>query len=105
MTDWDDDDLPPARPSGQSARPSARAGTVDRKARLRRRARISGIVLALLVLIASPWWGRRALSHLSFFRLRKVEIEGLRYMPPADVAARMKVDTSQSIWMDLDPVA
>jgi cell division protein FtsQ len=105
MTDWDDDDLPPARPSGQSARPSPRGGTVDRKARLRRRARISGIVLALLVLIASPWWGRRALSHLSFFRLRKVEIEGLRYLPPADVAARMKVDTSQSIWMDLDPVA
>lgn len=61
--------------------------------------------MALALIVTTPWWGRRTLSELSFFRLRKVEIEGLRYLAPADVAARMKVDTSQSIWIDLDPVA
>jgi cell division protein FtsQ len=66
---------------------------------------MAGALAALALIVTGPWWGRRALSELSFFRLRKVEIEGLRYLPPADVAARMKVDTSQSIWIDLDPVA
>ena len=66
---------------------------------------MAGALVALVLLATTPWWGRRVLSELSFFRLRKVEIEGLRYLPPADVAARMKVDTSQSIWIDLHPVA
>ena len=66
---------------------------------------MAGALVALALLVTTPWWGRRVLSELSFFRLRKVEIEGLRYLPPADVAARMKVDTSQSIWIDLHPVA
>ena len=71
----------------------------------RRYLRIVGALGAVLLLATSPWWGRVALSRLSFFQLRKIEIEGLRYLAPADVAARMRVDTSQSIWIDLDPVA
>jgi cell division protein FtsQ len=63
-----------------------------------------GAAIALAVVATVPWWGRRALSELSFFRLRKIEIEGLRYLSPEDVAARIKVDTSQSIWIDLGPV-
>jgi cell division protein FtsQ len=70
----------------------------------RRYLRIAAALAAVLLLVASPWWGRAALSRLSFFQLRKIEIEGLRYLAPADVAARMRVDTSQSIWMDLGPV-
>ena len=64
-----------------------------------------GLLVVLTLIAATPWWGRRVLSELSFFRLRKIEIEGLRYLPPGDIAARMKVDTSQSIWIDLGPVA
>jgi cell division protein FtsQ len=66
---------------------------------------MAAALAAVLLVAASPWWGRVALSRLSFFQLRKIEIEGLRYLAPADVAARMRVDTSQSIWIDLDPVA
>jgi cell division protein FtsQ len=66
---------------------------------------MAGILVAVVLAAASPWWGRPVLSKLSFFRMRKVEIEGLRYLPPADVASRMKVDTTHSIWIDLDPIA
>ena len=107
MSDWDDDfaDLPPRKPERTPRSPRATAPTVPRPDRWRRRALLAAAAAAIVLLLASPWWGRRVLSELSFFRMRKVEIEGLRYLPPADVAARMKVDTSQSIWVDLGPVA
>jgi len=59
----------------------------------------------LLILLASPLWGPRALRHLAFFRVRKVEVNGLRYTPAADVLARLKVDTTRSVWDPLDPLA
>ena len=105
MSDWDDDDGAPA-PSERSPRgPRTAPRAAPRPERWRRRATFAVVALAIALLLASPWWGRNVLSRLAFFRMRKVEIEGLRYLPPADVAARMKVDTTQSIWIDLDPVA
>jgi cell division protein FtsQ len=103
VSDWDDDDLPPPRATPSSRARPARA-VADPATRWRRRARIAAALAALALIAAMPWWGRRALSNLAFFRMRKVEIEGLRYLPPADVAARMQVDTTQSIWIDLGPV-
>ena len=59
--------------------------------------------LALLA-AASPWWAPAALSRLDFFRVRKIEIEGARYLAPEDVLARLKVDTTVSVWTDLGPL-
>lgn len=59
----------------------------------------------LLVLLASPLWGPRALSRLAFFRVRKVEVNGLRYTPAGEVLARLRVDTTRSVWDPLDPLA
>jgi cell division protein FtsQ len=101
MSDWDDDLAPPP-PSGRAR--AAKAGSVEPRVRWRRRARMLGALAVLALLVTTPWWGRRALSGLAFFRLRKVEIEGLRYLSPDEVAKRMKVDTTQSIWVDLGPV-
>ena len=114
MSDWDDDFTPPPPP--RASRPGPAAHRRDRTSstaapspapqagRWRRRATIAGALALVTILLASPWWGRRVLSELAFFRLRKIEIEGLRYLPPADVAERIKVDTTQSIWIDLGPV-
>jgi cell division protein FtsQ len=64
-----------------------------------------GALGALVVLvISSPWWGPRALSGLDFFRVRKVEIEGARYLAPEQVLARLQVDTTVSVWTDLAPL-
>ena len=100
MTDWDDDLENPVS-SPRRERPSRDAAPANRG---RRRVRRIGALVVVLAVLAAPWWGRATLSRLEFFRMRRVEIEGLRYLAPADVAERMKVDTTQSIWIDLDPV-
>ena len=100
MSDWDDFDPPAPAPPRERPQREPRATS-----RAPRRLRRVGALIVVLLVASSPWWGRAALSRLEFFRLRRIEIEGLRYLAPADVAARMKVDTSQSIWIDLDPVA
>lgn len=101
MTDWDDEFETPA-PAPRRERPYREQRPPQRG---RRRAKRLGVLAVVLVVLAAPWWGRAALSRLDFFRMRRVEIEGLRYLAPADVASRMKVDTTLSIWIDLDPVA
>jgi cell division protein FtsQ len=63
--------------------------------------RVVGIVACVLVLLAAPWWGPPLLSHLSFFRVRNVEISGYRYVQPDDVLKRLRLDTTTSVWTDL----
>jgi cell division protein FtsQ len=63
--------------------------------------RAVGIAAAVLVLLAAPWWGPHVLSHLSYFRVRNVEVSGLRYLAPNDVVKRLRVDTTASVWADL----
>ncbi len=70
------------------------------RARLKR----AGYVLGALVVLASPWWGKLIASRLSFFRVRRVEIVGVRYLAPSDIVARLKVDTTRSVWDDPTPL-
>jgi cell division protein FtsQ len=63
--------------------------------------RAAGIVAAVLALILAPWWGPSLLSHLSFFRVRDVEVSGYRYVQPDDVLKRLQLDTMTSVWTDL----
>jgi cell division protein FtsQ len=39
---------------------------------------------------------------MAFFRMRRIELVGARYLTPADVFARLAVDTTRSIWMHFD---
>jgi cell division protein FtsQ len=66
--------------------------------------RVALVPLAL-ALATAPLWARRAASSLSFFRVRAVEVAGVRYLSPTEVVRRMGVDTSASIWADLAPLA
>ena len=59
----------------------------------------------LLIALAAPLWGPRVLRELAFFRVRKVELLGLRYTPAAEVLARLRVDTTRSVWDPLAPLA
>src|SRR6185312_9317459 len=61
-------------------------------------------VLALVVLVSSPWWGPRLLSQFGYFHVRQVEIYGAVYAQPTRIISRMRVDTTMSIWMNLAPV-
>jgi len=73
--------------------------------RFLRRWRLALLVAGLLALLTSPLWGPRALSHLAFFRVRRVEILGARYTPPAELLERLRVDTTRSVWEPLEPLA
>jgi cell division protein FtsQ len=63
------------------------------------------IVAAILVLTAgAPFWGPLLLRQLSFFRVRRVEIIGARYVPAADILQRLRVDTTASVWDPTKPL-
>ena len=64
-----------------------------------------GAACACGAILSAGWWGPRALAHLAFFRVRRVEIEGARYASSADLAARLGVDTATSVWTDIDLLA
>ena len=70
----------------------------------RGRLRIAAIATAAIIVIASPWWARFIASQLSFFRVRRVEIVGVRYVAPNDILARLRVDTTRSVWDDPTPL-
>jgi cell division protein FtsQ len=71
----------------------------------RRLIRLALAAVAALALLASPLWGPPVLRKLSFFRVRRVEILGARYTPPADLLQRLRVDTTLSVWDPLEPLA
>ncbi len=84
------------------ARRDAGAARAGWHARVRRIAVGTGAACAFGAILSAGWWGPRALSHLAFFRVRRVEIDGARYASAAELATRLAIDTSTSVWTDLD---
>lgn len=66
----------------------------------------TGGLLAIcgLAVLGAPWWGRRTLAAMTFFRVRAIEVDGAQYLSPGDVVARLRVDTTASVWDDLRPL-
>lgn len=59
---------------------------------------------AAFVVLLAPFWAPPLLRRLDFFHLRHVEIVGARYLEPADILARMRVDTTMSVWDPTDDI-
>jgi cell division protein FtsQ len=72
-----------------------------RQARKRRNRRVAVLVVAAIALYFLAPLGMR---HLDYFRVRRVEIVGGRYITPASVTALMAVDTTGSVWDRLGPL-
>lgn len=66
------------------------------------RTKLAILAAAALLVVTSPFWGLVAMRHMAFFRVRRVEITGARYLTPSDILARLNVDTTASVW---DPIA
>lgn len=66
-----------------------------------RRTRRVVLAAAALALVASPWWGPAVLRRLDFFRVRRVEVEGTRYVSPDQIVQRLRIDTTTSLWGDV----
>jgi cell division protein FtsQ len=63
------------------------------------------IACGFLATVAAPWWAPALLSRMAFFRLRHVQVTGVRYLDPAQVVKLMDVDTLMSVWDDKDVLA
>jgi cell division protein FtsQ len=61
--------------------------------------------IAILVAGTSPLWSPLILRRSAFFRVRRVEVLGARYVAPSDILAKLHVDTSVSVWNPTAPLA
>src|SRR6202163_3767799 len=66
--------------------------------------KILGAIFLVALIMAAAWGTRTAARQMAFFRVRSVEISGVRYLQPAEVLSRLKVDTLMSLWDDLEPL-
>lgn len=78
-------------------------GRDDRRARRWRRVALVSAGIAVVATV--PWWGPRVLAELSFFRLRRVQVVGARYVAADSIVALLGVDTTRSIWDETDELA
>ncbi|MBX3133242.1 MAG: FtsQ-type POTRA domain-containing protein [Gemmatimonadaceae bacterium] len=72
--------------------------------RWRRALRAATRITILLALVSSPFWGRTVLRSMDFFRVRRVELQGVRYATPDEIVSRLGVDTLASVWDDVSPL-
>ena len=64
--------------------------------------RIAAVVV--VAMITSAWWARPLLSRMEFFRVRRVEVRDARFTPPGEIRKLLAIDTTFSIWGDLEPL-
>ena len=60
--------------------------------------------VGILVSVTSPLWVRPVLSRMDFFRVRRIEVREARFTPPDEIRKRLGIDTTFSIWNDLEPL-
>lgn len=60
--------------------------------------------VALVGALLAPLWGPRVLAELAYFRVRRVEIIGARFVQPSDILSRLNVDTLSSVWQHAAPL-
>jgi cell division protein FtsQ len=70
----------------------------------RRRWKPVAAVAALVIALLAPLWGPRVLAELAYFRVRRVEIVGARFILPSDILSRLHVDTLSSVWQHTAPL-
>lgn len=70
----------------------ARSPIFSRKLKLA----LAGIIA--LVALSVPLWAPLAMRRMAFFRVRRIEIVGARYVAPSDILTRLHVDTLVSVW-------
>jgi cell division protein FtsQ len=67
--------------------------------------RLGAWLVLLAAMVSSPWWGPPALSRLDYFHVRRIEFEGVRYAKTPELVALLQVDTLESVWQPMEPLA
>jgi cell division protein FtsQ len=66
--------------------------------------KVAASAVAVIVVLLAPLWGPKALAQLAYFRVRRVEIVGARFVQPSDILGRLHVDTLSSVWQPAAPL-
>ncbi len=70
-----------------------------------RRMKLALIGIGALLVVTVPLWAPLFMRRMDFFRIRRLEIIGTRYIPTSDIVDRAHVDTTRSVWDRLDQIA
>jgi cell division protein FtsQ len=81
--------------------PATPAPTLHERPR-RRWGRIVGVAVGMAAVVAGVIWTPTALRSLAFFRVHHIEVRGTRLIVPDEIVSRLKIDTTFSIWNELD---
>jgi cell division protein FtsQ len=76
----------------------------EERPRRRSVGKVIGVAVAFVIALLAPWWGPRLLAELAYFRVRRVEIVGARFVQPSDILSRLNVDTLSSVWQPAEPL-
>lgn len=70
-----------------------------------RAAKLAMVLVVSAVVFTAPLWAPFLMRQMPYFRVRRVEIVGARYVAPSDILSRLHVDTMASIWDPTKPIA
>lgn len=73
--------------------------------RVPRRLRLALVGIGVLLLVTVPLWAPLFMRRMDFFRVRRLEIVGTRYIASTDIVGRANVDTTRSVWDQRGPIA
>jgi hypothetical protein len=59
------------------------------------------IAAAVVLALASRWWGPVVLRRFAFFEVRRVEVVGARYLVPATITGALQLGSGASVWTDV----
>ena len=82
----------------------ARRSDDEERGPTRGRVRLALAGAGVLLVLGAPFWAPLLLRQLSFFRVRRIEIIGARYVAVSDILQRMHVDTTASVWDPTQPL-
>src|SRR5215813_10449643 len=68
-------------------------------------AKIAMVLIVSAAVFTAPLWAPFLMRQMPYFRVRRVEIVGARYVAPSDILSRLHVDTMASIWNSTKPIA
>ena len=79
-----------------------RDGQVGR--RVPRRLKLALVGIGALLVLTVPLWAPLFMRRMDFFRVRRLEIVGTRYIASSDIVGRANVDTTRSVWDPMGPI-
>jgi cell division protein FtsQ len=92
----DETSSPP--PEGSPARKSSAGETRESEPILSRKYKLALGGIAILIAVTGRFWAPLLMRRMDYFRVRRVEIVGARYVAPSDILAKLHVDTTASVW-------